>query len=82
MAYGSESHTPGIVYYRTIVNHTATNVDLEISVRMYNHSDGSAPSEATKDQMFQALLTKIATLSGVTVTSADKRGEFIQTVTP
>lgn len=80
MTYGQETHT-GHLSYETLLEHVPSTIRLGIYVTM-EKADGSIPSEATRDQIFQAFLNKISTIANTTVVSATKRGKFSTPVTP
>jgi hypothetical protein len=79
MPYGPETHT-GYVSYEAVVEHTPSANRLLITVDPFR-VDGTTPSEATRDQIFQAFLNKLAEIPNSTVISAVKKGNFSAAVT-
>lgn len=80
MPFGPETHT-GFIAYEAVVEHTASTIRLDIRVAM-RRADGTTPSEATRDQIFQAFLNKLAEIPNTTLISSIKYGSFSATVTP
>lgn len=79
MPYGPEAHGEAIRYI-VVVNHAPTETNLSITVTPFKE-DGTTPSEAIRDALFQGFLDKLPLIPGVTVLSAVKRGEFSANVT-
>jgi hypothetical protein len=80
MPYGTEAHT-GFLRYEVVLNHTPSGNSLNITVEPFR-TDGTTPTEAARDQMFQAFLNKLNELANVTIVSAAKKGDFSTPVTP
>lgn len=79
MAYGTEVHTPNIVY-QVILEHTPTGNRVTLDFDPY-HPNGSTPTEQVRDQLFQGFLTHLATLGNTTIISATKQGGYTTPVT-
>jgi hypothetical protein len=80
VAYGPEAHT-GHLAYEAVVEHTPTGNRLFVTVDPFRE-DGTTPSEAVRDSLFQAFITRLEGMSDVTVISATKTGNFSASVTP
>lgn len=81
MAYGPEQHTDEISY-EVVIDHTSgARFTLAVSPTVYLPNGGTAPTEATRDALFQAMVTRLTGLSGVTIASATKRGTYAAQVT-
>lgn len=76
MPYGQEVDIGG-QRYEMVFTHVPTDVVVEIKL-----SEGTGGTEAQKDAVFQALLDKVATLSGVTINSAVKQSTYHAPITP
>ena len=80
MPYGSETHDEYLTY-NLVLQHIPTTVELNISVFM-TRPDNTVPSEATRDQIFQAFLNKLNELANTDIISANKKGNFLVPITP
>lgn len=84
MAYGTEEHD-GHPSYEVVLEDPQTNIRARIIVMPDFGSvvdGGPADDESTRDQIFQQVLTAMATLGVMNVVSAVKRGSFVASVTP
>lgn len=79
MAYSAESHT-GYVTYELELAHTS-GIRMRVTADPFL-ADGSTPTEALRDSMFQLFLTALAGIAGTSIVSATKRGQFTASVTP
>jgi hypothetical protein len=81
--YGTQSVDPNMnPIYNIDVTHTSSGISANINFNIKPNPDGSYPSDAVKDSLFQAFLTQISQLANVTVNSATKMGGYITTITP
>lgn len=80
MAFGPEAHADAISY-EVIIDHASTGVRATIQVGM-GLIVGGVASEALRDQVFQAFLTRVSGMPGATLQSAVKTGSFNASVTP
>lgn len=80
MPYGPEVHT-GSMDYEVILEHTPSANRLMISVDPFR-VDGTTPTEAARDQLFQAFLNKLNEIPNTAIISAMKKGNFSAPVTP
>jgi hypothetical protein len=65
--------------YRTKLTHDPTGITADFTLTFRTDV---ASSEVQRDGLFQALLTAIEAISGVTTSEAFKNGGYSQTVTP
>jgi hypothetical protein len=79
MAYGPEVRS-GDVFYKAVVEHTASGTRITVNVDAVK-GDGTVVPEATRNQIFQAFLNKVAELAGTTIITATKTGNFVSNVT-
>lgn len=77
MAYGSEAHSTATSYV-IAMTHTATGIKARVVV---SFEPTPASTEAQRDAIFQAFLTRVAGLSGASVDSAEKVGGYSTSVT-
>lgn len=78
MAYGVETKIQPCNYALTL-RHNSTGFVMTITVLF----DGTqSHTDAQRDSLFQAFLTKVGELQGATVLSANKQGTYSQPVTP
>jgi len=80
MAYGVETHADA-VSYEMVLDHAGTGIRATIRVDM-GLIVGGVASEALRDQVFQAFLTRVAGMPGATFQSATKIGSHTASVTP
>ena len=80
MAFGAEAHT-GFLRYEVVLTHNPSGNSANITFEPFRN-DGTTPTEAQRDQIFQAFLSKLGELANVTINSATKKGEFATPVTP
>lgn len=79
MAYGTETHTGYVTYECEIAHSSGIRVSLTADPFI---PDSPTVDEATRDAIFQILLTTLAQIPGATIVSAVKRGKFATPVTP
>ena len=81
--YGTPSADPNVnPIYNIDLTHTVSGVSANINFNVRQNPDGSYPSDAVKDSLFQAFLTQVSQIANVTVNSATKSGGYITTITP
>ena len=80
MPYGPEIRT-GDVFYKFTATHNPTGIRAIVSIEP-TRADGTTPTEAQRDTVFQSLLNKFNELPNVTINSATKGGNFVSQVTP
>ena len=82
MTYGTETHSIDLIGYHAHLTHVPSGIKVIVTMDFEQNSDGSFPSEANRDALFQAFLSTMASMANVSFTSAEKRGAFVASVTP
>lgn len=78
MAYSTEAHE-GPTTYMAVIVQDSTGVKANV---MVTFDPTQVTTENQRDILFQAFLTRVSGLSGVTVQSAAKKGGYSASVTP
>lgn len=66
--------------YVLVLRHNDSKILAEL--KLAGTEDGSNPSRATKDAVFQAAVNKMATLTGTTLLAARRSMNYASDVTP
>lgn len=79
MAYTPPTDT-GSDEYVMVIKHNASNLMLEI--KMIGVDEGTPPTRAVKDNVFQATVDKLTSIPGTTLMTARRAISYASSITP
>lgn len=65
--------------YSMTIKHNSSGIILEVKIVAY---DGTTPSRATKDAVFQGAVDKLAGIAGTTILGAKRDISYVSDITP
>jgi len=79
MAYSADVDN-GVYIHEVAFVHTPTGLQMHCQLLM-QPANGQTPTEAQRDSVFQAFVTKVSELNNITITYSRKISQYTSTVT-